>query len=346
MTKELEALGAEPSRILFTRLRSLGDTVLMTPIFTVMKRVPGWQVGVVIEAPYQQILEGNRDVDHLFVIDNLPNKWMARLQVIRKIRAFQPTVAVDLHGGTTSALMTALSGASKRVGYLKSRNAYLYNVQVPDSEKVWGRQQVHTVEHQLSVLKHLDFPVEPIPPPQVPVDVDDRAFIEKMLADEGIEGEFILIHPAAAFDTKQWAAEKFASLAKRLVERNHQVLMTAGPGEESLLKTIQRDCGSQVRFILPLSIKKFSALCSFCSLYVGNDTGSTHIVAALGKKIVVVWGSSDFRVWYPWGADHELIRSDLPCIPCPGYFCLHYDEPRCIRSISVEPVFEAVQSLL
>lgn len=335
-----------PSRILFTRLRSLGDTVLMTPIFTVMKRIPGWQVGVVIEAPYEQILEGNQDVDHLFVIDNLPNKWMARLQVVRKIRAFQPNVAVDLHGGTTSAVLTALSGASKRVGYLKSRNSYLYNIQVPNSEKVWGRKQVHTVEHQLSVLKHLGYPVEPIPPPQVAVDAGDRAFIQAMLADEGVEGEFILMHPAAAFDTKQWDAEKFALLADLLMERNHQVVMTAGPGEESLLNTIQQHCASEVRFLSPLSIRRFSALCSFCSLYVGNDTGSTHIVAALGKKIVVVWGSSDFRIWYPWGTKHRLIRSDLPCIPCPGYFCLHYDEPRCIRSISVEPVLEAVQSLL
>ncbi|MEE8349723.1 MAG: glycosyltransferase family 9 protein [Acidobacteriota bacterium] len=335
-----------PSRILFTRLRSLGDTVLMTPIFAVMKRVPGWQVAVVVEAPYEQILQGNRDVDQLIVIDNLPNKWWARLRVVRQIRAFQPTVAVDLHGGTTSALLTALSGASRRVGYLKSRMAYLYNVQVPDSRKVWGRQQVHTVEHQLSVLKHLDFPVEPIPPLQVSVDEGDRAFIKKMLADEGVEGEFILIHPAAAFDTKQWDSEKFASLANRLVEDGHPVVMTAGPGEESLLESIQQDCDSKVRFFSPLPIGRFSALCSFCSLYVGNDTGPTHIVAALGKKIVVVWGSSDFKVWHPWGTDHQLIRSDLPCIPCPGYFCLHYDEPRCIRSISLESVLGAVQTLL
>ncbi|MCK5734540.1 MAG: glycosyltransferase family 9 protein, partial [Candidatus Latescibacteria bacterium] len=80
-------------------------------------------------------------------------------------------------------------------------------------------------------------------------------------------------------------------------------------------------------------------------LYVGNDTGSTHIVAALGKKIVVIFGSSDFKAWYPWNVEHQLIRSDLPCMPCPGYFCLHFDEPRCIRSIPVDPVFEAVQSL-
>lgn len=318
----------------------------MTPIFTVMKRVPGWQVGVVIETPYEQILEGNPDVDRLFVIDNLPNKWIARLQVIREIRAFQPTLAIDLHGGSTSAFLTALSGAPRRVGYLQSRNAYLYNVRIPDSREVWDREHVHTVEHQLSILKHLGFPVEPIPPPQVPIDAEDLQSIKDLLAGEGVEEKFILIHPAAAFDTKQWDAEKFASLASRLVEADHRVIMTAGPGEEPLLERIRKSCSRKVRIISPLPIRKFSALSSLCHLYVGNDTGSTHVVAALGKKIVVIFGSSDFKVWYPWGTEHQLIRSDLPCMPCPGYFCLHYDEPRCIRSIPVEPVFEAVQSLV
>ncbi|MCZ6877652.1 MAG: glycosyltransferase family 9 protein [Acidobacteria bacterium] len=334
------------SRVLFTRLRSLGDTVLMTPMLTVMKRVLGWQVGVVIETPYEQILRDNPNIDCIFVIENHRNRWMARLRTIRKIRAFRPTLAVDLHGGTTSALITALSGAQKSVGYLHSRHSYLYNVKVPDSREVWGREQVHTVEHQLSILKHLGFPVEPIPPPEIPVDAEGLESIKDLLAGQGVSGEFILIHPAAAFDTKQWDAQKFASLATRLIESGQEVVITAGPGEGQVLEEIREHCSSRVRFIEPLPLRKFSALTSLCSLYVGNDTGSTHMVAAQGKKIVVIFGSSDFKVWYPWNTEHQLIKSDLPCMPCPGYFCLHYDEPRCIRSIPVEPVLEAVQSML
>ena len=335
-----------PARVLFTRLRSLGDTVLMTPMLSVMKRVPGWQVGVVIETPYEQVLQNNPNVDFIFVIENHRNRWMARLRTIRKIRAFRPTLAIDLHGGTTSALLTALSGAPRCVGYLQSRHSYLYNVKVPDSREIWGREHVHTVEHQLSILKHLGFPVEPIPPPEIPVDAEGLESIKDLLAQQGVGDEFILIHPAAAFDTKQWEAEKFASLANRLLDTGQEVVITAGPGEGQVLEELREHSSSRVHFLAPLPIPKFSALTSLCSLYVGNDTGSTHIVAALGKKIVVIFGSSDSKVWYPWNTEHQLIKSDLPCQPCPGFFCLHYDEPRCIHSIPVEPVFEAVQSLL
>jgi heptosyltransferase-3 len=95
-----------------------------------------------------------------------------------------------------------------------------------------------------------------------------------------------------------------------------------------------------------LPLREFAALVSKCRLYVGNDTGATHMAAALGRRIVVIFGSSDFRVWSPWRVEHRLVRSDLPCVPCPGYRCLHYPDPRCIRAIETGPVLEAIRELL
>ena len=81
----------------------------MTPLLAVMKRLPDWRVAVVIEEPYDQILRGNPYVDQLFVINRRPTSWLARLKVIRQIRDYRSSIAIDLHGGTTSAFLTALS---------------------------------------------------------------------------------------------------------------------------------------------------------------------------------------------------------------------------------------------
>lgn len=344
--EEIGRPGQKPFRTLLFRLRSLGDTVLMTPVATVLKRLPGSHVGVVIEHPYEQILKGNPHIDQLFVLDNQPNKWAARWRILRQIRAFDPDLAIDLHGGTTSALLTALSGAPKRAGYRRSRSAFLYNIRVPDSRQVWDRPHVHTVEHQLSTLKHLGFPVEPVPPLSVPVAQEDVRWVRAELEVRGAREGFVLVHPAAAFDTKQWAVENFSSLAGELAEKGHSVVATSGPGENHLLEKMRANCPPEVQFIDPLNVSRFAALVSLCGLYIGNDTGATHIAAALKRRIVVVFGSSNFRVWYPWESEHRLIRSDLPCMPCPGYYCLHFDEPRCIRSIPVERVLEAALSLV
>ena len=340
-----------PFRVLFVRLRSLGDTVLMTPMLKVMGRIPGWTVGVLVEKSYEEVLEGNPHVDNIFVIDNHCNKWTARMRAIREIRSFRPTLAIDLHGGTTGAILTALSGARKRVGYQKGRLSYLYNIKVPPSTSLWQKDHVHTVEHQMSLLKYLGFPVEPVPSAEVLVSDSHldmaRGLLEGVgLCSQQLDKGFVLINPAAAFDTKQWESGHFALLATLLGREGLKVVFTAGPGQEDLLEKIKRHCIPKVRFVAPQSVKKFTALVSLCRLYVGNDTGSTHIAAALEKPVVVIFGSSDSRAWHPWRTEYRLIKSDLSCIPCPGYFCLHYDEPRCIRSIPVEAVFSAVQSLL
>lgn len=334
-------------RLLFVRLRSLGDTVLMTPALAAAKRMPGWKVAVVVEEPFDDVLRGNPNLDQLFVIPKRPSKPMARFRTLRQIRrSFWPDTVVDLHGGTTSALMAFLSGASERIGYAGARHAYLYNLKVPPSREVWGRNEIHTVEHQLSPLKHVGVPVEPIPPLCVPIDPECLERVGGLLEKQRIDPGFVLIHPAAAFETKRWEAGKFAALASRLGEEGRKVVVTVGPGQESLLQEIGSQCSPAVHFLPPFSIREFAALASLCGLYVGNDTGTTHVAAAMGKKIVVIWGSSDFKVWHPWKVEHHLLKSDLPCIPCPGYYCLYYDEPRCIRSIEVESVLRAAKSFL
>ena len=334
------------SRVLLVRLRSLGDAVLMTPALTVLKRHPGTRVAVLLEAPFHEVLANNPDVDRIIAVPRGRSKLVSRSLAIGAARRFSPDVAIDLHGGTTSALITAFSGASVRLGYASSRSRRFYNRSVPDSRRIWGKESIHTVEHQLSPFRHLGFNVDPIPPLQVPVEASALGQVRSLLSRRAVEGDFILIHPGAAFDTKRWEPARFAEISELLAGEGLPIVFTAGPGEEPLLKDLRQAVPDSVHFMGPFPLDQFIALASLCRLYLGNDTGTTHIAAALGKPLVVIFGSSDSPVWSPWGTRHRLIRSDLPCIPCPGYYCLHYQEPMCIRSIGVPRVLEAVRSLL
>lgn len=325
------------------RMRSLGDTVLMTPALEILKR-SGRRTGVLVESPFHEILIKNPFVDELIVVDGKPS-WRARLRALAHLRRLKPEEVIDLHGGTTASLISALSGARRRVGYAASRNSRFYNVEVPDTRGVWGKERLHTVEHQLAPLKVLNYPVEPVPPLCVPVDPDALSSVMHLLETEEIDLDFILLHPAAAFETKQWASENFAALAQRLCRDGYQVVATCGPGEEEVLQPIREVAGTTVSIIPPLPLAAFTALTSLCGLYVGNDTGTTHIAAAQKKPVVVIFGSSDSRVWYPWDVPYRLLRSGLECIPCPGYTCLYYDKPRCIRQITVDQVYSAVREM-
>lgn len=333
-------------RAVFVRLRSLGDTVLMTPALEAVRRVPGWQTAVVVEQPFDQLLEGNPHVDRILPIPRSSHPWLERAALVRRLRSWKPDLVVDLHGGSTSSLLTRLSDAPIRVGYAASRYSRYCSVRIPDSRNVWGKPQVHTVEHQLSPLKVLGFPVDPLPDLLLPVLEQARMTVRRRLDDGDVPDGFVLVHPAAAFDTKQWDAERFAGLIDRLRPQVSGIVLTAGPGEEGLLEVIRLQCRADVHALPPMSLQEFAALASLCRLYIGNDTGTTHMATALGKKVLVIFGSSDWKVWRPWKVDHRLIHAGLDCIPCPGYYCHLYDEPRCIRSIEVEEVLRAAEELL
>jgi ADP-heptose:LPS heptosyltransferase len=202
------------------------------------------------------------------------------------------------------------------------------------------------VEDQLASLKFLGFPVEPIPPLWAPGSQEDIQFAGRLLAEQKVDDGFVLIHPAAAFATKQWQIDRFAQLASRLIVDGLKVVATAGPGEGEVLTRLAQLAGQGLTVVTPMSLGRFRGLVSRCGVYVGNDTGATHIAAAIKKPVVVVFGSSDANVWYPWQTEARIIRSDFACIPCPGYRCLEYSEPKCIRSIEVADVYRAVREVL
>ena len=317
----------------------------MTPAIEAAGRA-GYEVGVVLEEPFNQVLGGNPYLSRIFTSGS-GNKIVARLRLLRRIRQWHPDVAVDLHGGSTAAWLTRASGARLRVGYAGGRNRALYNHRVRDSGQLWDVARPHTVQHQLSPLKSLGIQVEPIPPLKVAVESGAAQWARHWFEASGVGRPMVLIHPAAVFETKQWAVEKFAELAGQLASGGCGIVVTAGPGQQALLQRFDELVTDRVATIVPpLPLDRFSALAGLCDLYVGNDTGPTHLAAALGRPIVVVFGSSDAEVWHPWGVPYRLLSAELECIPCPGYYCLHYDEPRCIRSIGVGLAVEAARELL
>lgn len=333
-----------PKRIVFIRLRSLGDLVLMTPAFEAVKRQPGMQTAIVVEEHFKSIFENNPWVDQIISVRRKAS-ILEKISVIREIRKFNPDAVINLHGGTTSSLFAAFSGAALRVGYVKSRMDWIYNLKVPESRRIWEKDAVHTTEHQFSPLIALGFEPPSKLEPRIFVNARDLDWAQTTLKYFEVGSDFYLLHPAAAFKTKQWPAENFANLIKRMSVDGFQVVITGGPGEHDLCKKVAKFSGQDPVVIPPMPLDRFAAIASLCTIYIGNDTGTTHIAAALARPIVVIFGSSDSTVWYPWGVKHRLIRSNLPCIPCPGYHCLEYASPLCIESITTEEVYNAFLNL-
>ena len=334
---------SEVRRVLVVRLRSIGDTVLATPALYALRRfLPDAQIDVLLESWVAPVLAGSTDIDRVITVER--GSTAARLKVARELRRNRYDVAYNLHGGTTATLLMRAAGARQRVGFATYQYQKLLTAAAPPSLELWQRAPTHSAEQQLALIGWTGVPVTDRPPSRLAVTETAQASLAHKIA---VAAPYAVIHPAAAFDTKQWATGNFARVAEHLHERGFCVIVIASPKEQKIVAQLQAESRAPVTVCTALSLPEVTALLSGAALFVGNDSGLAHIAAARATPLVVIFGSSNIAHWRPWTlAPHEIAREVLPCQPCPGYVCGEFAAPECIRRVTVEAVRAALEKVL
>ncbi|HEY3027891.1 MAG TPA: glycosyltransferase family 9 protein [Pyrinomonadaceae bacterium] len=335
-------------RVLVVRLRSIGDTVLTTPSLIALRRfLPQARIDILLEEWIAPVLEGFDEIDRVITFDN--HSVLSRARVARELRAARYDVVYNLHGGTTATLLTRASGAKHRVGFAHYQFRRLHNHLAPSSAELWGTFKLHSVEQQLALIGWTGVPVTDRPPTRLAVTADAAASVTEKLRETGLDGTrpFAIIHPAASYETKQWAVEKFARIGEELAGRGLVLVAIAAPHESAIVAELKKGSGASVVGLTNLSLPEITALAARARLFVGNDSGIAHIAAAAGAPSVVIFGSSNVTHWRPWTLQpNEIVREELPCQPCHGYFCAEFEKPECILRVPVERVVGAIDRVL
>lgn len=339
---------ARVERVLVVRLRSIGDTVLATPSLYALRRfLPHAQIDILLESWVAPLLEGFDAVDNILTVER--GSTTSRARIARRLRAERYDVAYNLHGGTTATLLVRASGARERVGYAAYQYNRLFNHAAPPATAIWGTEKTHSAEQQLALLGWTGVPVSDRPPSQLTVTEKAAGSVaERLRASEVDEAKpLALIHPAAAFDTKQWATANFARVAEDLSARGFSCISIAAPNERHVIDELVKESSTRITTFTDLSLPEVTALAARSRLFVGNDSGVAHIAAAVRVPSVVIFGSSNVAHWRPWAiAPSEVVREELSCQPCPGYSCAEFDAPECIRRVPVERVRVAIDKVI
>ena len=350
------------SRILILRLRSMGDIVLLTPALRLLR---DWRsdlhVSVLVESRFSALLEGNPCADQtLFMAQEGGwRKLRDRARLVRDLRAQKFALCLNLHGGPTSAFLARFSGARWKVGFEHFRRRRTYDVMVPDARRILSQAAVHTAEHQAAALFWLGAPRRAVPPSELFVTGAGRIEWQKERTRLGIGygRDYALLNPAALYFTKQWPAQRFSELGRYLEnERGVAAVFTCGPGESRCLDEVERASGRPICRLDTPGLATLMAATAEARVFVGNDSGPAHVAAALGVPPVVIFGSSNSKIWGPWigsgprssasGSSFQIVQNSYECNPCPGDRCYRYPRPECILSVSFEQVRSAVDSVL
>ena len=319
------------SRVLILRLRSLGDTALLTPALAALHAWrPDLRLSVLLEPAFAPVLEGNPAVAETLML-------RGSLSAVAMLRRRNFQAAYNQHSGPRSAILTGLCGAPARVSWAGRQFAFVYNVAVPSYEVFYGRADGHTVEHAMTPFYWTGLPRGPIPPASIYPQPDAVAAIERKLAERGIPSgkPYAVLRPGASAADKRWPVEQFAALARWLrEERGFAVAVNLGPGDGDVAEETRRALGPEAALFDSLDLRELTALLAHAELFVGNDSGPTHIAAALARPTVVIFGASNPVHWAPWQAPHRLVQQEAA------------SGARNILAVTNERVREACDSLL
>lgn len=338
-------------RVLIVRLRSIGDTVLTTPSLVALRRfLPHTRIDILLEDWVAPVLDGSDLVDRVITIR--PTSKSARARLARELRSARYDVVYNLHGGSTATLLTRATGAKHRVGFRHYQFARLHNHLAPSSLEVWARPKLHSAEQQLALIGWTGVPVTDRPATKLTVAETALASAAAKLRAAGYSGDpdkgapFAFIQPTARFETKQWATENFARVVDELAARGVASVANFCADEKKIVESLVKESSAPV-FIPTLSLPEVAALCSLARLFVGNDSGTAHIAAAVGAPCVVIFGSSNRVHWRPWTTQpNEIVFEEMSCQPCHGYFCAEFGKPECILRVPVERVVAAIDRVL
>jgi ADP-heptose:LPS heptosyltransferase len=131
------------------------------------------------------------------------------------------------------------------------------------------------------------------------------------------DGPLVVLHLGSGSPRKNWPAERFARLAGALWQRRRaRLIVLVGPADELAFETFAREVAAPFTSLPGRPLHELSALLSACDLYVGNDSGLSHLAGMSGAPTLVLFGPTDPRVWRPLGSHVAVLsRASLTALP-------------------------------
>jgi heptosyltransferase I len=302
------------------RLGSMGDIIHTLPAVTALRRAfPEASLGWVVEERWAELLcalpeprSGPRSlrrplVDRLHTVNTKAwrrslfstQTWEQIAAGLSELRAQRYEVAVDFQGAVRSALIACWSGAPVMYGVAQPRE----NV----ASMFYTRQVIargsHVVEQNLSLAEAVAQRSLEMPTIEFPRDEAG----EKQTEGEAF-GDFALLNPGAGWGAKQWPAERYGDVARRLAEGGLKSLINFGPGEQHLMRAVESASEGKAKGIA-CSLTELIALTRRARLFIGGDTGPMHLAASLGVPVVAIFGPTNPARNGPFGTRSIVLRS-------------------------------------
>ncbi len=310
-----------PKRIVFIRPCCIGDVVMATGALTALREVypsahitwaiGSWSVLAVgnhpaIDATWDT---GSADLPVRSIVGfiNFVGQLRAGQFDVEQSRVVPYDMVVSLVRSPLMSLAVLLSGIPIRVGLDSVGRGFGYNVRVPINPD----EREHEGDIYLKVIQAIaGKPVHSYA--NLPVFNSDKIAIQSHLSSAGITQPYIVAHPGGGsnpgmqMDSKRYPPPQLADMLNQLCDTfSASLILIGGPNDGDLVDSIQQHLVvKSVAWVGDLSFSQIGALAQSALVYIGNDTGVTHIASASGANTVMMMGPTDPKRYAPFTANH------------------------------------------
>lgn len=356
-----------PATVLVVCTQRIGDVLLSTALVRSIKRQwPQAQIDMLVFQGTEGVLENNPDVRRVICVARKARFAQRLVEAARLWRRYDLACAMI---GSSSCRFYAWAAAHRRVGLIEPHRAkrlsrFLLNRTALDEHK-----RVHTVTSDLALAPLIGVPpLAEVVAPGVADEPGRRAAFEAWLAP--LQGRpFVVLHPYPMYRYKQWRLDGWVAMIAWLREQGFSIALSGGPAaaEVDYAGRVAAAAGEPVlNLVGQLRLGETAELIRRAKLFIGPDTGATHIAAASGTPTLALFGPSNPVRWGPWPArwpaaqepwphvgsarrgNVYLLQGEGTCVPCGFEGCdRHRDsESQCLTGMEVSRVIEAAAQLL
>jgi len=324
-------------RVLVIRPGGIGDMVLVLPLINALGRLaPQATITLVAEARNAAIAQPQ--VDNVRLYDRSPASLWAHL------RATPYDVVIDTEQfHYLSAVATHLARSPVKIGFDTFGRGRLY------THPAHYDVNAYEAQNFLGLLKPLSGELtfeEDVPFMRLPEAARARA--EQNTQRFGTRKP-VGICMGASVRRKHWDRAKFESVARRLVDDGHPVVILGGREDREAGRTLAARIGDGVaNYCGTLDLAASSAMIERCCAFLSCDSALMHIAYALGVPTLSLYGPGSARKWAPRGARHRVISKDFACSPCMTFGriarCDHAFA--CMRTIEPDDVVAQLKKVI
>ncbi len=292
-------------RILVVKPCCLGDVLMATPALRALnERYPRAEIDVLTTEWSAVALQGNPRITRILRYPDRP-KFAMIASLARRLRHEEYDLGISLDRSPVANALLALSGIPERAGIdNKGRGVGLTRRVVPEPRQ-------HETELYLAVLATLDVPAQGVEPEYFPGEAA-RERAQELLPRS--DGPVVVIHPGGAINpgsvmvSKRWPATSFGELASLLGHKLGASVILVGSSSDRPVVETTKDFADLPLLDLcdKLSFQELGAVCAEADLYIGNDSGISHLAGAVGTPTVTIFGPTSPYLYRPLGP-HAIV---------------------------------------